>query len=104
MAKKVRSARGVIVDFDLLKVKQQIAESPAIDVSARENFVEKRLRRRTKRTVASPIKPLIVEPAADLVDEAEFEPDLEDAIEPAAPAEPQTKRSTAAKPIKKPQQ
>ena len=43
MAKKVRSARGVEVDFDLLKVKQQIAESPAIDVSARENFVEKRL-------------------------------------------------------------
>ena len=100
MAKKVRSARGVIVDFDLLKVKQQIAESPTIDVSARENFVEKRLRRRTKRTVASPIKPLVVEPASDLADEADFEPELDDVVEP---AEQTTKRSTAAKPIKKPQ-
>lgn len=51
MAKKVRSARGVEVDFDLLKIKQQLTESPSVDVSARENFVEKRLRRRTKRTV-----------------------------------------------------
>lgn len=54
MAKKVRSARGVEVDFDLLKVKQQIAESPAVDVAAREKFVENRLRRRTRRTTVAP--------------------------------------------------
>lgn len=50
MGKKVRSARGVEVDFDLLKIKQQIAESPNVNVTPRTEFVEKRLRRRTKRS------------------------------------------------------
>ena len=67
MAKKVRSARGVLVDFDLLKVKQQIAESPAVDVTAREDFVERRLRRRTRRT-ATPVKPIVAEPTESLDD------------------------------------
>lgn len=48
-----RSARGEIVDFDLLKIKQQIASAPpSTDVTRRKDFIENRLRRRTKKPVA----------------------------------------------------
>lgn len=79
MSKKVISARGVVVDFDLLKVKQQIAESPAVDVSARENFVEKRLRRRSRRPVpgTAAIKPIVAEPAVEDVSLAEDASEVE---------------------------
>jgi len=50
MGKKVKSARGELVDFDLLKIKSQIASAPkTTNVRAREDFVEKRLRRKLKR-------------------------------------------------------
>ena len=49
MAKTVKSARGVEVNFDVLKIKQDIASAPApMEVAARENFVEKRLKRKLK--------------------------------------------------------
>ena len=47
---KVRSARGEMVDFDLLKIKEQIASSPKpTEVKQRENFIDKKLRRRLKK-------------------------------------------------------
>lgn len=50
MAKKVRSARGEQVDFDLLRIKQQIAARPVTqDVRARQDFIEKKLHRRLKQ-------------------------------------------------------
>lgn len=58
MTKIVRTARGDMVDFDLIKIKQQLADSPApTEVKARENFVEKRLKRklRHKTVPAAPI-------------------------------------------------
>jgi hypothetical protein len=58
MAKKVRSARGEMVDFDLLKIKEQIAnQPPPQDVRARQDFIEKRLRRRLKKA-APPAPPV----------------------------------------------
>lgn len=37
------SARGVIVDFEMLKIKQQLASTPApTTVSARRNFIEEK--------------------------------------------------------------
>lgn len=54
MSKRVRSARGESVDFDLLKIKEQIGSAPPpIDVQKRQDFIEKRLRRRLKK-VAPP--------------------------------------------------
>ncbi len=54
MGKKVRSAKGVQVDFDLLRIKEQISSSPPpMDVKKRQDFIEKRLRRRLKK-VAPP--------------------------------------------------
>lgn len=54
MSKKVKSARGVEVNFDLIKIKQQIASAPkTTDVRARENFIDQKLKRRLKRASRS---------------------------------------------------
>lgn len=52
--RQVRSAKGEIVDFDLLNIKQQMATMPAsTDVLARQNIIEKRVNRRvSKKTEA----------------------------------------------------
>jgi len=49
----VKSSRGVNVDFDVLKIKRQLASAPPpTEVKVRENFVEKRLKRKLKsRTI-----------------------------------------------------
>lgn len=50
MSKGVKSARGVVVDFDLLKIKQQIASAPKpTQVQAREDFIDQKFKRRLKR-------------------------------------------------------
>ena len=60
MTKRVRSAKGQIVDFDLLKIKEQMAAAPpTTDVKARQNFVDKRLRRRVKK--AEPLEKVVKE-------------------------------------------
>jgi hypothetical protein len=52
MGRAVRSARGEKVDFDLLKIKQQIASAPkTTDVKARENFIDQKFKRRLKKLV-----------------------------------------------------
>jgi hypothetical protein len=41
MSRKVRSARGEVVDFDMLAIKQQLASIPApVGVSQRRKFVD----------------------------------------------------------------
>ncbi len=55
---KTRSAKGVMVDFDLLKIKRQMSEKPVtIDVKAREAFIDQKLRRRMRKikSVAAPV-------------------------------------------------
>lgn len=53
MAKKrrqARSIRGEIVDFDLFDIKSQMSNQPkSVEVRAREDFIESRLRRRKSR-------------------------------------------------------
>lgn len=50
MAKTVRSARGEVVDFDLLRIKQQMASAPkTTNVKAREDFIDQKLKRRIKK-------------------------------------------------------
>lgn len=46
----VRSARGELVDFDLLRIKEQMASTPKqTTVQQREQFVDQRLKRRVGR-------------------------------------------------------
>lgn len=67
MGKKIRSARGEQVDFDLLRIKEQIASSPPpMDVKKRQDFIEKRLRRRLKKVPAPA-------PKLDIKDEKDAE-------------------------------
>jgi hypothetical protein len=48
--RKVRSMRGVEIDFDLMDIKAQIAAAPKpLEVKAREDFVDRRMRRRLNR-------------------------------------------------------
>ena len=51
MAKRaVRSAKGEVVDFDLLRIKAQIASAPkTTNVQAREDFIDSKFKRRLKR-------------------------------------------------------
>lgn len=71
MSKGVKSARGELVDFDLLKIKQQIASAPkTTQVQAREDFIDQKFKRRLKRMTnaatalatqqAEPVNPLPV--------------------------------------------
>jgi hypothetical protein len=78
MPKVVRSARGERLDFDLLKIKQQIASAPApTDVKAREKFIDSKFKRRLKRAqrqvsetiAATKVEPTL--PAADLAESVE---------------------------------
>ena len=50
MPKVVRSAKGQPVNFDMLKIKQQIASAPKpTSVKAREDFIDQKFKRRLKR-------------------------------------------------------
>lgn len=50
MSNKIKSSRGSIVDFDQIKIKQQLALGPSSSQSqAREEFIDQRLKRRLAR-------------------------------------------------------
>jgi hypothetical protein len=70
MSNAVKSARGQLVDFDHLKIKQQLATAPKpTNVKAREDFIDQKFKRRLKK-----ISRTIVDtagPGDDFVDEDE---------------------------------
>lgn len=54
--KRTRSAKGELVDFDILTIKAQIAaghnaksEAPTIEVKRQENFIDKKMKRQVTR-------------------------------------------------------
>lgn len=70
MGNTVRSAKGVAVDFDYLKIKQQLASAPPpVDVRTRQNFIENRLKRRLKKKLDPVVEvaPTLPEPAEALL-------------------------------------
>jgi hypothetical protein len=77
---KTRSARGEVVDFDLIQIKQDIASGPRpVNVSSREEFIDRRVRRRAKKAT------VVEEIVADSVEEEvvqEQQPEVLAAIEP----------------------
>jgi len=92
MGKKVRSAKGAIVDFDLMQIKKQIASSPApLEVKARQDFIENRLKRRIKKAqnvvdeTNKDVAPELPEPAAT-VDESHIEEDTKEVVSEALAA------------------
>jgi hypothetical protein len=97
--RKVRSAKGEMVDFDLLKIKEQIASEPApLDVKARQDHVDQRLRRRLRKVkrTTPPAAPVAVEPklpAAERAEQTEKLIDAPAATEEKAPVTKQKARS-----------
>jgi len=74
MGKKVRSAKGVVLDFDLLRLKEKIASAPkTVEVKAREDFIDKKLRRRLKKK--TPVQKIV---KAEPVEETPEEPTTEE--------------------------
>ena len=68
MSKAVKSARGQLVDFDLLKIKQQMASAPkTTNVKAREDFIDRKFKRRIKKLTreVSAVQAVPVEAAVD---------------------------------------
>lgn len=50
MSKTVKSARGADVNFDLMKIQQQLASAPKpTNVKAREDFIDQKFKRRLKK-------------------------------------------------------
>lgn len=110
IGKGARSARGEIVDFDLLRIKENLATSPkGSTVKAREDFIDnkfkRRLRRLTEATVASPAvsageaTSVAVEQIAPV---EEYDETPEDAVEEKAPVVEVPAPTTRKRTIKSP--
>ena len=103
--KKIRSARGTPVDFDLMKIKESIGSQPApTDVAARQNHIDARLRRRMRNmkktplstaVKPSPAKPTEVAPKSTAVNEKEvdFIDPVEEVEEDKTPAKTTTQKA-----------
>lgn len=93
MPKIVRTARGEMVDFDLIRIKQQLADAPApTEVRERENFVERRLKRKLKQRATSLVEqPAAVEPVGEVV-ETKLEPVQSETKPEAAVTKPKEKK------------
>ena len=88
MKKGVRSARGQMVDFNLYKLKQQIGVQPKpLVVKAREDFIDRKLKRRTRNLTATVTAPetaaaqpeVVLDQTDDIVDVVEGIDENEDA-------------------------
>lgn len=78
--KGIKSARGVIVDFDLMKIKEQIANAPkAITVAAREDFIDQKSKRRLARQIKQVVAEVNVAPLAkeSIIDPVDTPPQVE---------------------------
>jgi len=65
--KKITSAKGEIVDFDLLMIKQQLAAAPQnVEVARRQKFIDSKEQGKSTRkpkAVVEENQPLVVKPA-----------------------------------------
>ena len=80
--KGTMSARGEMVDFDLLKIKAQIAAAPkTIVVKAREDFIDQKFKRRLTKQIREVTQLAdTIGPVEDFVVACDEEPEVK--IEP----------------------
>jgi exonuclease I len=69
MGRRIKSAKGEMVDFDILSIKAQIAagkvvktEEPAVVVKRQDKFIDERVKRRIKKVP----EPVNMEPLIDI--------------------------------------
>lgn len=67
MPRTVRTARGVLIDFDTIVIKQQLAQAPMnIEVARRKEFIDsKEGKARGSKTEAAPVIEEVVAPVID---------------------------------------
>lgn len=71
MAKLARSARGEVVDFDLIAIRQQLASAPPpVEVSARREYID-------NKEAGRPIRDTILNPVNVSGSSDSFEEDFE---------------------------
>ena len=93
MSKQARSARGEIIDFDVLAIKQQLATKPVpVGVDQRRKFIDEKDGIRTKVTPAAPL-PSALAMAMEAVQESEAAASAADDV--TAEAETVTENITA---------
>lgn len=88
MPKKVRSAKGQIVDFDLMKIKQQLGDTAEpTNVQARKDFIDAKLRRRMRKikktldgATRKPVEPNTTEVAKNVAVEAAPQSEMIDEV------------------------
>ena len=66
MAKKARSARGELVDFDVLTIKQQLAANPVpVGVDQRRKFIDEKGGLKVRTVQPAPALPSALSIASD---------------------------------------
>lgn len=101
MAKIIRSARGTQVDFDLILIKQQIAANAApTNVQSRDDFIENKIRRRTRRVAKVGEAPAAPRELGEEISVVEHL-DLEEPEEFQEPEEEPLLEEPVVKPVKK---
>ena len=69
---RARSARGLIVDFDLLRIREKLASAPrTVQVKERKNYVESKSRRRRKIKIKTDAEKALEEEEKTKVQEEE---------------------------------
>lgn len=54
MSKTAKSAKGAVVNFDLLQIQNQLASVPKpVNVAVREELIDRKLKRRTRKAVVA---------------------------------------------------
>lgn len=106
--KKVRSAKGVLVDFDLMKIKETLEAEPApTDVRARQDHIDARLRRRmrtmkpTALPTTPPKRPIEVAPTSPAVNDTDVEMIDENDVETIEKPQPKPTQQKARRTTKK---
>lgn len=70
MAKKVRTAKGQIVDFELFKIKESLSNFPTtVEVKARERFIENKMKRKLKKAKNKMLEDMKDTSAVDVVED-----------------------------------
>lgn len=69
MPRTVRTARGDLIDFDALIIKQQLSQAPMnVEVANRKQFIDtQEAKKRGQRAPAQPAAPLIEQPTEEAV-------------------------------------
>lgn len=93
-----RTAKGDIVDFDLIKAKAQMSTKPApTEVSIRQEIIDRRLRKKTTAMNPTPLNTTPTKPAVPVAKEAPkpIEPEVVEVEEPTTDVEPDVTESPA---------